>query len=147
MYQKFYFNSIIFCCCKALLVTSSSSTASAEPKSSNENTSIVDNSLKIEETFNDSKQSSFNSLQLSGNIIGGDTQNLDHSLDISLNFQSPTIQSSSKDSQFVDIFNPGGTGNENVKVDSLNISDENSSEDMGCGLQFELSQDFSQVSF
>ena len=112
------------------------SSSSADPKSSNEN--------KTEETFNDSKQSSFNSLQLSGNIIG-DTQNLDHSSDISLDFQSPTIQSSQlKDSQFIDIFNPNA-GKSSEQADFQNTSDENTPEDMGCGLQFELSQDFSQV--
>ena len=106
-----------------------------------------DNSLKIEETFDDSKQSSFNSLQLSGNIAGDNT--LDHSLDISLNFTSPTIQSSSKDSQFVDIFNPGNSADKiNRQLDSRNTSDESSpAEDIGIGLQFELSQDFSQVFF
>ena len=129
---------------KALLVTSSSSAASSDPKSSNE--IAHDNSLKIEETFDDSKQSSFNSLQLSGNIAGDNT--LDHSLDISLNFTSPTIQSSSKDSQFVDIFNPGNGADKTNQLDSQNTSDESSpAEDIGIGLQFELSQDFSQVFF
>ena len=133
-----------------------------KPKtSSNESQNIDDALLSTPFIYSQHNSDSFNSLQLSGNI--SNTQN-----SISLNESnsgisvdpSPTISSSEeksvtspigegeRNSQLseIDIFNPG-MGIVNAAKDSQSVysKDSNESPEVENGLQFELSQDFSQV--
>eukprot|EP00111_Clytia_hemisphaerica_P010725 TCONS_00031331-protein len=82
---------------------------------------------------------SFGSLQLSGNLPA--SHNSDSPPSINLD-QSPTLNKISQSD--VDIFNPGKSIIESSKSTCTLSTDSNNTPEMGIGLQFELSQDFSQ---
>jgi len=123
-----------------------------------------DTLLHLSSPFINSQQNStddsFNSLQLSGNILNTQNgsedaleSNSEPSLELSptkSSFENPTSSkvNAVDDAKFsqIDIFNPGKEILEATKgPHSVDSKDSNESPEAEAGLQFELSQDFSQV--